>query len=218
VSASADSIFRNRRLDRHSKFYAISDNLVFAGASRVPRNCFARSGLLGRLGLRVTDVNVFVCRSRRSVEREAVGFALMRQQVKAGRLKVAWMSEEEKAAYRLRKPPRPNRGGIYDAERAARHRAPAAIMGQGYPWHRDDHRGSVGFAGCGWSARSAANPPFPRGKPDSHEASEQSEGLASGSAAGAKAPRALVVGAPAAHVVAACLRLARGYRRAVWRR
>ena len=53
----------------------------------------------------MTDVNVFVCCSRRNAEREAVGLALMRQQVKAGKLNVAWMSEEEKAAYRLREPP-----------------------------------------------------------------------------------------------------------------
>jgi hypothetical protein len=52
----------------------------------------------------VTDINVFVRRSRRSAEREAVGLALMRQQVNAGRRKVTWMSEEEKAAYRLREP------------------------------------------------------------------------------------------------------------------
>jgi hypothetical protein len=49
-------------------------------------------------------MNVFVRRSQRSAERVALGFALMRQQVNAGKLKVAWMSEEERAAYRLRSP------------------------------------------------------------------------------------------------------------------
>jgi hypothetical protein len=167
----------------------------------------------------VTDVNVFVCRSPRNAEREAVGLALMRQQVKAGRLKVAWMSEEEKAAYRLREPPRADRGGIYDPERPARHRAPAAIKRQGRrARHRDDRRGSVGAAGDGSSGRSTPDPPLPRGVPLAHEAFERSEGLASGDAAGANARRALDVSAAAAHAVAACLRLARGYRRAVWRR
>jgi hypothetical protein len=56
-------------------------------------------------GRRVTDINVFVRLSRRNAEREAVGLARMRQQVKAGKLKVAWMSEEEKAAYRLQEAP-----------------------------------------------------------------------------------------------------------------
>ena len=56
-------------------------------------------------GRRVTDINVFVGLSRRNAEREAVGLARMRQQVKAGKLKVAWMSEEEKAAYRLQEAP-----------------------------------------------------------------------------------------------------------------
>jgi hypothetical protein len=53
----------------------------------------------------VTDINVFVRLSRRNTAREAVGLARMRQQVKAGKLKVAWMSEEEKAAYRLQEAP-----------------------------------------------------------------------------------------------------------------
>jgi hypothetical protein len=52
----------------------------------------------------VTDINAFVHRSRHSAEREAVGLALVRQQVNAGRRKVTWMSEEEKAAYRLPEP------------------------------------------------------------------------------------------------------------------
>jgi hypothetical protein len=60
--------------------------------------------------------------------------------------------------------------------------------------HRDDRRGSVWFA-----------------------VSKPREGLASGGAADANARRALVLGAAAAHGVAACLRLARGYRGAVWR-
>ena len=49
-------------------------------------------------------MNLLVRRSQRSAERVAVGLALMRQQVNAGKLKVAWMSEEERAAYRLRSP------------------------------------------------------------------------------------------------------------------
>jgi hypothetical protein len=49
-------------------------------------------------------MNVFVRHSQRSAERVAVGLALMRQQVNAGKLKVAWMSEEERAADRLRSP------------------------------------------------------------------------------------------------------------------
>ena len=53
----------------------------------------------------MTDINVFVRPSRRNAEREAVGLARMRKQVKAGKLEVAWMSEEEKAAYRLREAP-----------------------------------------------------------------------------------------------------------------
>ena len=51
------------------------------------------------------DINVFVCRSRRNVERAAVGLARVREQARAGKLRVAWMSEEEKAAYRLRDQP-----------------------------------------------------------------------------------------------------------------
>jgi hypothetical protein len=166
----------------------------------------------------VTDVNVFVCRSRRNAEREAVGLALMRQQVRAGRLNVAWMSEEEKAAYRLREPPRVDRGGTYDAGRPAGHRAPATIKRQGYPRDCDDRRGSVGFAGGASSGRSTPDPQFPRGVPVARDVSERSEDLASGGAAGAKARRAPVVGAVAAHAVAACVQLARGYRRVVWRR
>ena len=54
---------------------------------------------------RMTDINVFVCRSRRNTEREAVGLARIRQQVKAGKLEVAWMTDEEKTAYRLRAAP-----------------------------------------------------------------------------------------------------------------
>ena len=50
-------------------------------------------------------MTVFVRRSQRSAERVAVGLALMRQQVNAGKLRAAWMSEEERAAYRLRGPP-----------------------------------------------------------------------------------------------------------------
>jgi hypothetical protein len=61
----------------------------------------------------VTDINVFVCRSRRNAEHAAVGLARVWEQAKAGKLRVAWMSEEEKAAYRLRDLPeaRAGRGG-----------------------------------------------------------------------------------------------------------
>jgi hypothetical protein len=132
----------------------------------------------------VTDINVFVRRSRRSAEREAVGHALMRQQVNAGKLKLTWMSEEEKAAYRLREPPDAgaDRGGVYDSEpRPATRRAPRG----------DQAAGTAGL---------------------------RSEGLISGRAAGPQDRRALVVSSPGAHFVAACLRLARGCRRAVWSR
>jgi phage baseplate assembly protein gpV len=56
----------------------------------------------------VTDIDVFVCRSERNAERKAVGLALMRRRVKAGTLKVGWMCEEEKRAYRLREPAVPS--------------------------------------------------------------------------------------------------------------
>jgi len=52
----------------------------------------------------VTDINVFVRRSEQDAEREAVGLALLRRQVKAAKLKVTWMCEEEKRAYPLREP------------------------------------------------------------------------------------------------------------------
>jgi hypothetical protein len=55
-------------------------------------------------GRDVTDINGFVRLSQRNPQREA-GLARIRQRVKAGKLKLAWMSEEEKAAYRLREPP-----------------------------------------------------------------------------------------------------------------
>ena len=58
--------------------------------------------IAGYAGRRVTDINVFVRRSERHAEREAVGLALLSQRVKAGKLKVTWMCEEEKRAYRLR--------------------------------------------------------------------------------------------------------------------
>jgi hypothetical protein len=51
----------------------------------------------------VTDINAFVRPSQRKAEREA-GLARMREQVKAGKLEIHWMSEEEKVAYRLREP------------------------------------------------------------------------------------------------------------------
>ena len=132
----------------------------------------------------MTDINVFVRRSRRSAEREAVGLALMRRQVNAGRLKVTWMSEEDKAAYRLREPPDAgaDRGGVYDSEpRPATRRAPRGDQAAGMPGLR-------------------------------------SEGLVSGPAAGPQDRRALVVSSAGAHVLAACLRVARGCRRAVWSR
>ena len=133
----------------------------------------------------MTDINVFVRRSRRSAEREAVGLALMRRQVNAGRLKVTWMSEEEKAAYRLREPPDAgaDRGGVYDSEpRPATRRAPRGDQAAGMPGLRSD-------------------------------------GLISGRrVAGPQDRRELVVSSAGAHFVAACLRLARGCRRAVWSR
>jgi hypothetical protein len=55
-------------------------------------------------GRRVTDINAFVRPSHRNAKREA-GLALMRKQAKAGKLKITWMSDEEKVAYRLREPP-----------------------------------------------------------------------------------------------------------------
>jgi hypothetical protein len=66
----------------------------------------------------VIDINVFVRPSQRNAEREAVGLARIRQQVKAGKLKINWMSEEEKAAYRLREPP--ETGAIAASVRRAR--------------------------------------------------------------------------------------------------
>jgi hypothetical protein len=64
----------------------------------------------------VTDIDVFVRRSERNAEREAVGLALLRRQVKAGKLKVTWMCEQQKRAYRSREPAevRADRGGGYD--------------------------------------------------------------------------------------------------------
>jgi len=56
----------------------------------------------------VSDINAFVRRSESNPERKAVGLALMRRQVKAGKLKVSWMCEEEKRAYRLREPAEPS--------------------------------------------------------------------------------------------------------------
>ncbi|MGB0097140.1 MAG: hypothetical protein WBP81_31940 [Solirubrobacteraceae bacterium] len=52
----------------------------------------------------MTDINAFVRPSHRNAKREA-GLALVRKQAKAGKLKISWMSEEEKAAYRLQEPP-----------------------------------------------------------------------------------------------------------------
>jgi hypothetical protein len=108
----------------------------------------------------------------------------MRQQANAGKLKVTWMSEEEKAAYRLREPPDAgaDRGGVYDSEpRPATRRAPRGDQAAGMPGLR-------------------------------------SEGLISGRAAAPQDRRAFVVSSAGAHFVAACLRLARGCRRAVWSR
>ena len=61
----------------------------------------------------MTDIYAFVCRSQRNAEHAALGLARLREQAKAGKLRVAWMSEEEKAAYRLRDPreARADRGG-----------------------------------------------------------------------------------------------------------
>lgn len=58
----------------------------------------------------MTDINVFVCRSRRNAEHAAIGLARVRRQVKAGKLRVAWMSDEEKVAYRLRDLPEAGAG------------------------------------------------------------------------------------------------------------
>jgi hypothetical protein len=41
-------------------------------------------------GCHVIDINVFVRPSQRNAEREAVGLARIRQQVKAGKLKINW--------------------------------------------------------------------------------------------------------------------------------
>jgi hypothetical protein len=70
----------------------------------------------------VTDINVFVRRSEQDAEREAVGLALLRRHVKAGKLKVAWMCAEEKRAYRLREPTevRADRGGGFMTRVSAR--------------------------------------------------------------------------------------------------
>ena len=109
---------------------------VLAVAKRAARNLWHVSGSL-EVGSAARDRhNVFVCRSRRSAEREAVGLALMRQQVNAGSLKVTWMSEEEKAAYRLREPADAgaDRGGSYDSEpRPATRRAPRGDQAAGMP-------------------------------------------------------------------------------------
>jgi hypothetical protein len=85
---------------------------------------------LATLGRRVTDINVFVRPSRRNAEREAVGLARMRQQVKAGKLKVAWMSEEEKAAYRLQEAPE---GGATVASDPGEYRRKEALPAQLWP-------------------------------------------------------------------------------------
>lgn len=65
----------------------------------------------------MTDINVFVRPSQRKAQREA-GLARMRQQVKAGKLEIHWMSEEEKAAYRLQEPleTRATLGPVCDAD------------------------------------------------------------------------------------------------------
>lgn len=52
----------------------------------------------------MTDINGFVRLSQRNPQRDA-GLARVRQRINAERLKVAWMSEEEKAAYRLQEAP-----------------------------------------------------------------------------------------------------------------
>ena len=73
------------------------------------RNLVARVWIARYAGRRVSDINAFVRRSECNPARKAVGDALMRQQVKAGKLKVTWMCEEEKRAYRLREPPEASR-------------------------------------------------------------------------------------------------------------
>ena len=62
----------------------------------------------------MTDINGFVRLSQRNPQRDA-GLARVRQRINAERLKVAWMSEEEKAAYRLQEPPetRPTVAQVY---------------------------------------------------------------------------------------------------------
>jgi hypothetical protein len=179
----------------------------------------------------VTDINVFVRRSRRSAEREAVGRALMRQQVNAGKLKVTWMSEEEKAAYRLQEPPDAgaDRRGVYDSEpRPATRRAPRGDQSAGVPRLASDRSPRVtscGSAGSHAAVRSSGrsvprlgHSPLPLAEPVPREVSERSEDLTSGRAAGRQGRRALIVSTAGAQVVAACLRLARGCRRAVWSR
>jgi hypothetical protein len=56
----------------------------------------------------MTDINGFVRLSQRNPQRDA-GLARVRQRINAERLKVAWMSEEEKSAHRLQEPPEPGR-------------------------------------------------------------------------------------------------------------
>ena len=86
----------------------------------------------------MTDINVFVRPSRRNAEREAVRLARMRKQVKAGKLEVAWMSEEEKAAYRLQEAPEAGATvasdpGEYSRARSTE-RSRARARGAADPW------------------------------------------------------------------------------------
>ena len=177
----------------------------------------------------MTDVNVFVCRSRCRAEREVLGMALMRQQVADGKLKAAWMSEEEKAAYRLREPQdaRADLGGFDSEPRPATRRVPRGDQAAGMPRsasgrsRRVTSCKSVGFAAARSSGRSVprlGHPPFSLEERVPREGSERSEDLTSGRAADPQGRRALVVSAVGADVVAGCLRLARGCRRAIWSR
>ena len=52
----------------------------------------------------MSDIDEFVRRSQRNPQRVAVSLALMRRLANAGKLEVAWISEEERAADRLRGP------------------------------------------------------------------------------------------------------------------
>jgi hypothetical protein len=87
-------------------------------------------------GRHVTDINGFVRLrlAQRNPQREA-GLARMRQLVKAGKLKIAWMSEEEKAAYRLREPPetRATVGAVYDRDESEPDEVGLAQLGRSNP-------------------------------------------------------------------------------------